>query len=224
MNRIAVIGSTGATGVNLVDQALTAGDDVIAIARNPRSVRGAGQQVVDVTLDLARATPQTMAQALHGASAVVFAAAGDPHNVDHRGAVLAIDAAASLGIARFVLLSAKGAGVQRPDWLHGGFWDTYFGAKEAAELYLRGSGLLWTIIRPGELTNGPATGQVALGDADLPFDTIARADVAATLLAVIDDDRASGHAWEVVGGTTPITEAISRQAHPRGDDLAQAVR
>jgi uncharacterized protein YbjT (DUF2867 family) len=86
-------------------------------------------------------------------------------------------------------------------------WRAYVEAKRDADAHLRSSGLDWTIIRPGRLTDDEPTGQVELGE-DVSRGDVTRADVAAVLLAVLEDDRSAGHQWNLVGGTTPVTQAV----------------
>ena len=89
-------------------------------------------------------------------------------------------------------------------------WAAYVEAKREADAALRRSDLAWTIIRPGRLTDEPPTGRVSLA-AELPRGDVPRADVAAVLAAVLDDDATVGHQWVLVGGSTPVPEAIGRR-------------
>ena len=61
--------------------------------------------------------------------------------------------------------------------------------KDAQEQIIKSSGLEWTIVRPGLLTNSPATGQyrVLTAPNDWRFGTVSRADVADFLVRQIDD-------------------------------------
>ena len=59
------------------------------------------------------------------------------------------------------------------------------------------STLLWTILRPGGLTDQPGTGRVQLGT-HVPFGDIPRADVAATAVATLASPASVGHAWGLV--------------------------
>jgi len=70
------------------------------------------------------------------------------------------------------------------------------------------SGLSYTIVRPGGLTDDPGTGLVKVGT-DLEGGEIPREDVAATLLAVLETPSTIGKTFELVSGDTPIEEAIS---------------
>jgi hypothetical protein len=75
--------------------------------------------------------------------------------------------------------------------------------------------LLWTILRPGGLTDQRATGRVQLG-ASVPFGDIPRADVAATAVAALAAPASVGHAWALVSGTAPVAEAIAAAAAASG--------
>jgi uncharacterized protein YbjT (DUF2867 family) len=61
--------------------------------------------------------------------------------------------------------------------------------KDVQESIIKSSGLDWTIVRPGLLTNRPATGQyrVLTAPNEWRFGTISRADVADFLVRQIDD-------------------------------------
>jgi uncharacterized protein YbjT (DUF2867 family) len=61
--------------------------------------------------------------------------------------------------------------------------------KDVQEWIVRSSGLDWTIVRPGLLTNGPATGRyrVLIASKDWQFGAISRADVTDFLVRQIDD-------------------------------------
>jgi uncharacterized protein YbjT (DUF2867 family) len=208
MSTIAVFGASGQTGRRVVERLARQGADVCAIGRRAGgadSVPGVRSAVADLT----RSTVDELTRLLAGVDAVVFAAAGDPVRVDRDGALRVIKAAERAGVTRFVLISGMGVGRTRPSEFSGGFWDTYFGAKEAAERGLRASRLLWTVLQPGELLNSPGTGHVRLAPTgELPIGRIARDDVAAVVVAVLDRDHSAGHVWELVEGSSPVDEAI----------------
>jgi uncharacterized protein YbjT (DUF2867 family) len=59
--------------------------------------------------------------------------------------------------------------------------------KEAQEALVRASGLDWTIVRPGGLTDGPRTGSYRFGmDASLTAGRVTRADVADFILRELE--------------------------------------
>ena len=84
----------------------------------------------------------------------------------------------------------------------------YLQAKLAAEQdVLARSGLRTTVLRPGSLTDDPGTGLVALRRSVDPG-SVPRDDVAAVLVALIDADL-DGAVLELVGGSSPVDEAVS---------------
>ena len=81
-------------------------------------------------------------------------------------------------------------------------------AKYYADEWLRSrTDLDWTIVHPGGLTDDPGTGNVKAGKRN-EFGSIPRADVAATLIAVLENENSIGKEFEVISGETPIAEAI----------------
>ena len=88
-------------------------------------------------------------------------------------------------------------------------WPAYVEAKRDADTALRASGLDWTIVRPGRLTDdsahraGRAGGRVARGRDP-------RADVAAVLAEVVDDERGHRPQWNLVSGDTPVADEVAR--------------
>jgi uncharacterized protein YbjT (DUF2867 family) len=168
-------------------------------------------------LDIEQADGSEFAQAFAGCDAVVFAAGGGgdgsverKRTVDLGGSLKSIAGARTAGIRRFVQISAINVDDPLPDDTDA-VWRAYVEAKRDADQALRASDLDWTIVRPGRLTDEPGTGLVALGP-DVERGEVPRADVAATLAAVIDDDRTIGRQWNLVGGDVPITEAIAQAA------------
>ena len=93
----------------------------------------------------------------------------------------------------------------------GEVWKAYVEAKRDADAALRASTLAWTILRPGRLTDDPATGLVALGP-DVTRADVTRADVAAVLAAVLDRPDTVGKQWNLVGGDVPIAQAVDAAA------------
>ena len=82
----------------------------------------------------------------------------------------------------------------------------YMAAKAAADRILCGSGLHHTILRPGRLTDEPATGRVRTARGDSTDITIARADVAECTLALLDDPVPSDRIIDLLSGDMPISE------------------
>jgi uncharacterized protein YbjT (DUF2867 family) len=210
MTTVAVFGASGQTGRRIVDRLLADGKDVLALHRTP-APRGRNDRVRHEKLDLSAATTSDIAALLDGTDAVVFAAGGDPTGVDRDGAIRTIHGAEKAGVARFVLITGMGVGRSRPASLYGGFWDTYFGAKEASEQALRASPLEWTILQPGELLNTPGTGRVSIAPTGtFPIGAVRRDDVAELVAATLRRSDSIGHTWEVLEGNDRIHDAITR--------------
>jgi nucleoside-diphosphate-sugar epimerase len=154
-----------------------------------------------------------VAAAVKGADAVVFAAGAGPGSgaerkwtVDYGGAVKLVEAARAEGVRRYVIVSSMGAG--DPPAEGGGVFGEYLRAKAKADQDLAASGLDYTIVRPGSLTDDPPTGLVTIGER-LDRGEVPRADVAAVLAAVLHHDNTIGETFELVSGETPIAEAVA---------------
>lgn len=208
MTTVAVFGASGQTGGRVVERLLMEGHDVLAVSRRDVPTR---QNLRGARVDLSSASTDLLQAALEGVDAVVFAAGGDPLRVDRDGAIRTIEAAERAGVGRYVLLTGMGVGRDRPAELYGGFWDTYFGAKEASERRLRESSMRWTILQPGELLNSPGRGRVEFAPTgSLAIGAITRDDVAEVITTVLSRDDTAGRSWEILAGTEPIADAISR--------------
>ena len=143
------------------------------------------------------------------ADAIVFAAGAGPGSGSERkltmdlgGAVKLIAAAKGAGIGRYVIVSSRGAD---PDAPGDDTFSVYLRAKGQADAEVAASGLDYTIVRPGALTNEPGTGRVRTdtGDGAIP-----REDVAAVLAAVLGEPATIGATFLLVSGDVPIDEAV----------------
>jgi cytosine deaminase len=105
------------------------------------------------------------------------------------------------------MVSAMGAAADPPAGTDAVF-ATYLRAKAAADDDLRRrSALDWTILRPGLLTNDPATGRVHLA-ASTGSGSVSRDDVAAVLAELIDTPSTAGLTLELIAGHTPVAVAV----------------
>jgi len=172
--------------------------------------RGVGARAV--VLDLETSNVDDLASVVEGADAVVFAAGAGPNSgperkesVDKNAAALLADAAEQAGVRRYVLVSSMGTEPVDPD--SDDVMAIYLRAKAAADEDLRGRDLDWTIVRPGRLTDAEGSGQVLAGSG-VEYGEIPRADVAATLQAVLHSPETIGKQFSLVGGTEQIREAL----------------
>jgi uncharacterized protein YbjT (DUF2867 family) len=106
-----------------------------------------------------------------------------------------------------VQISSMGAG-QPPQPGADEGWAAYITAKTAAEDDLRSRDLDWTILRPGGLTDAPATGRIQLAAPPVPRGTIPRADVAAVIAALLDEPGTRHQTLELNSGDSPLTAAV----------------
>jgi uncharacterized protein YbjT (DUF2867 family) len=191
---IVVTGATGNVGRALVGTLTTTGERVTAVARRPPS--GETYRAADL------ADPATLRPALDGADALFLIVAGDdPHGI--------LDAAKAGGVRRVVLLSTQGAATRPEVYQH----------PRAFEDAVAGSGLQWTVLRPGGFhTNAYAwapavrarrTVSAPFGDVGLP--TVDPADIASVAAAVLRRDGHDGHRYELTGpvATTPRQRAAA---------------
>ena len=213
--RIVIAGGHGKIALLLERLLAERGDQAVGLIRNPAhvaDVQKAGAEAV--VCDLEAASADDVAVLLSGAGAVVFAAgagagSGAPRkdSVDRGASALMAGAAERAGVRRFVQISSMGAG-QPPQPGTDEVWVAYITAKTAAEDDLRSRDLDWTILRPGRLTDTPATGRIRLAAPPVPAGAISRADVAAVIAALLDESGSWHQTLELVGGDTPVAAAV----------------
>jgi uncharacterized protein YbjT (DUF2867 family) len=213
--RVVIAGGHGKIALLLERLLAARGDQAVALIRNPAQVadvQKAGAEAV--VCDLEAASADEVAVLMSGADAVVFAAGAGPgsgaprkDSVDRAASVLMADAAERAGVRRFVQISSMGAG-QPPRPGGDEVWAAYITAKTAAEADLRGRDLDWTILRPGGLTDAPATGKIRLAPPPVPRGSIPRADVAAVIAALLDNPGTRHQTLELVSGESPVAAAV----------------
>lgn len=86
----------------------------------------------------------------------------------------------------------------------------YCDAKSEAEERLRASDLEFTIVRPGPLTDEPGRGTITAARHAASFGKVSRDDVVATSAETLTAANTLGKTFEVIGGDTPIPEAVRR--------------
>jgi len=212
--RVVVAGGHGQIARQLEMLLAARGDEPVGIVRNPdhtADLESIGAEAV--VLDLERASVSDVQRVVAGADAVVFAAGGGPGSgkerkltVDRDAAILLADAAVAAGVRRYVMVSSMGAGTGSPD--SDDVFEVYSWAKGQADEAVTARDLDVTIVRPGQLTDGSSTGQVTAGTS-VERGSIARADVALVLLAVLDRDGLAGKTFEVVAGSDEIDYALT---------------
>ena len=208
---VVVAGGHGQIALHLLSLLAARGDGAYGLVRNPEhasELERYGARAVVCDLE----EQDNLAACVADADAVVFAAGAGAgsgperkRTVDLGGAVKLVDAARVTGVRRYVMVSAMGAG--DPD-VGGEKMRPYLEAKAEADEVLARSGLDFTIVRPGALTDEPGTGAVAAGP-DVGRGEIPREDVAAVLVAALDrGENTIGKTFNLIGGQTPIDEAM----------------
>jgi uncharacterized protein YbjT (DUF2867 family) len=207
---VIVAGGHGQIALRLLGLLAERGDRARGLIRNPdhsADLEAAGAEALVCDME----AEDDLTPFVEGADAVVFAAGAGPgsgverkRTVDLGAAVKLIDAARAAGVRRYLMLSAIGSG--RPErWSEQ--MRPYYEAKTEADERVAAAGLDHTIVRPGGLTDDPGSGRVSVGD-DLGSGSVSRADVAATLAAVLVADSTIGLAFDLLEGDTPVDEAL----------------
>ena len=145
------------------------------------------------------------------ADAVVFAAGAGAGSGAERKWTMDYGGAAKLmtaGPRRYVMVSSMGAADPPAG---DDVFSVYLQAKAKADEELKASGLDFTIVRPGMLTDDPGTGRVLIAER-AGREKVPRDDVAAVLYAVLDRGLAVGRTFELRAGDDAIDEALSRLA------------
>ncbi|MBD3861851.1 SDR family oxidoreductase [Olleya marilimosa] len=214
MENILVAGANGTTGkkiVNLLNEsqyfnpiAMVRKEEQIAYfkAKNIETV------LADLEQDVSVAFNKTIDK-------VVFAAGSGGKKVvevDQEGAKRLIDASNKNNVKKFVMLSSMGADQpQQAEQLQ-----DYLRAKHNADEYLKSSGLNYSIVRPGSLTNGDLTNKIQLETKLNKSGEISRNDVAQTLVRSLNDDVANNATFEILKGETLIGDALNKVSTVNG--------
>lgn len=213
---VAIVGGGGQIASMLAELLVRDGVRVRSILRSDAragSLRALGAE--PVVCDIEREDADGLADAFADADAVVFAAGAGPgsgaarkRTVDRDGSVKSADAALLSGAMRFVQISFIGAQAPTPEGTEEVF-AAYWDAKREADEVLRGKALDWTVVRPGGLLDGPATGRGAISLEPLQRGVkTRRADVAHAIRLVLADQRTVWRDLDVVEGEAPLDRAL----------------
>jgi uncharacterized protein YbjT (DUF2867 family) len=216
--RVVVIGGHGRTGIEVVKQLVAKGDHVVATIRNPKHMADLVKAGAETwVLDLEHSTGPEFANVMKGADAAVFAAGSAEgelnSDIDRTGTLKTVRAAKKAGVKHYVSVSALGATTPTPkEWLDSELMKNYYKAKKAANKHVRDSGLEWTIVEPGSLTDGKLTGKVTIGQDGVDPGKISRADVAAVVVAALATPASKGRTFQVIGGKTAVLDAVAKES------------
>lgn len=184
VGRIVVVGAAGKSGTAIVKEALARGVGVTAYVRSRSKAEALPAGVTIIEGD--GKDTATLARALPGHDAVVVTSGGREETVSADVARAVTAAMKQAGLTRLIQYSAyganDGAGLYR--WVMQNLAKKVAIDKIELETVLAASGLDWTAVRPGVLTDGGKSGKMRAGTNVLlkGFPQISRADVAAFVL------------------------------------------
>lgn len=214
---VTIIGGHGKVALRAARILSEAGASVSSVIRDPEQaddIRAAGAK--PVVGDVEKLDVDGIREVLRDSDAVVWAAGaggGTPdrtYAVDRDAAIRSMDACAAEGIERYVMISYAGAS---PD--HGVPEDSaffpYAESKAAADTHLRDSGLRWTILGPGKLTEEPGADTIGVGDGMREDRATSRDVVASVVAAVLRRPDTVDRTIDFSDGSTPIGEALTRE-------------
>ncbi len=199
--RLLIIGGTGRTGRELIKQALEEGQQVTALIRHPEKLK-----IVHPNLKMIKGNVldfDKVQEVVEGQEAVLSALGHKRFFIKttilSEGTRNIIAAMEKHAVKRFICITSLGIGDSR---FKLGLYYTlfvipvivffYFRDKAKQEKIIKSSKLNWTIVRPGQLTNGKKRGTykqgVQVGNY-LLTKMISRADVAHFMLSQLSNDR-----------------------------------
>jgi len=202
---VVVAGANGSTGRIIIDLLKESEkyQPIAMVRKQEQKDHFEKENVAAVMGDL----EEDLNEAVKGADKVIFAAGSGGKkviDVDQEGAKRFTDAAKNAGVEKFVMLSSMGAdnpGISEE-------LKDYLEAKGNADEYLRQSGLNYTIVRPGALTDEEGSGKIQLKEKLEEQESISRANVARTLVEVLENDVKQNQVFEILDGETPIEKAV----------------
>ena len=199
MMKLFVIGATGRTGREVVQQALTRGHHVTAFVRSPKGVGATSQQLSVVKGDATDEEQLFSAMQNHDA---VISTLGPrkvfkPGSLLHDSALATTRAMKRARIKRLVVLSAAAHFPGIPNRIASFIMRKHMRDSLAMEGIVQSNGLDWTIARPPRLTEDDSTTYRSREDAAprMGF-TLDRKAVAAFMLDAIEQTK---HLHKIVG-------------------------
>lgn len=221
MAQVAVSGASGKTGWRVVDEALRRGRQVRAIVRPgsllPPALAEAEQQGRLEVRRLELGQSEALQQALSGCDALVIATGARPSvnlagplQVDAIGVREQIQACRAVGLKRVVLVSSLCAG----RWVHPlNLFGLILIWKRLGETWLQQSGLDWTVVRPGGLSDDDSRAEregVLFSGADQQeSNSIPRRLVARVCLEALESPGAIGRIIEITSSPQQPPQALA---------------
>ncbi len=205
MENVLVAGANGTTGKKIVNLLKSSQyfEPIAMVRKEEQQEQFKKDNIKTVLGDLEKDLSHTV----ENIDKVVFAAGSGGKKVvevDQEGAKSLIDASKQANVKKFVMLSSMGAdNPEESDELK-----QYLEAKHNADEYLKSANIMYTIVRPGSLTNDSGTGKIELEHKLNKRGSITRDDVAQTLVRSLHDDAAINRTFEIIEGDTLIAKAM----------------
>ncbi|KAI0766415.1 NADH(P)-binding-domain-containing protein [Trametes elegans] len=227
--KVVIVGGHGKVSLRLA-RLIGPSNDVTSIIRDPAQAGDiTAASAKPLVLSVEDSPVEDFARAFRGADVVYFSCGAGgkggeerTRKVDYEGAVKVFDAIEAVEgpKPRLVLVSAidvrdlskvpahyNDADKAESERIHK-LIPAYMQAKYDADKNLvQRTAFKWTILRPGWLTDNPGAGKVSIGKTHLT-EGISRDDVAKVLALLLNRPDAHGLALDLVGGETPVEEAL----------------
>ena len=210
MSRIILVaGATGGVGSMIVQQLQDSGKQIRLLVRNRKQAVAMFGSTIETAVGDTR-KPASLKAAIANIDEIICATGSrnpgsenSPEQVDYRGVDNLVQAAVEAGVHQFVLVSS--IAVTKSDHPLNRF-GRVLEWKLKGEQALRTSGLAYTIIRPGGLTDGPGGNKrLSIGQGDQITGMVSRSDVARLCIAALNEPAARNVTFEVVeNGGEPL--------------------
>lgn len=209
MEKVLVAGANGLTGTQIIKILNNHGqyDPVAMIRKEDQKEKFASMGVEVKIADL----EEDLSGLLEDVDFVIFAAGSGSSTgkdktitVDQEGAIKLIDEAKKSNIKKFIMLSAIGADEPQSNEK----LKHYLEAKHKADEHLKKSGLNYSIIRPGSLTNDDGTGKIKAKEKLSGRGRISREDVAHVIISALDHVNTHNQVIEILEGDQSLQEAL----------------
>ena len=209
MENILIAGATGATGKRVIE-ILNSSENfnpLALIRKEEQRQIFDDMEVESVMGDL----EGDVSHVMKGIDKVIFAAGSGSKTgpektiaVDQEGAKKLIDAAKKAKVKKFIMLSAMNTDNPSavPELEH------YLKAKKEADDYLKESGLTYTIVQPGRLSDDLGLAKVRVAEKLNERGEISRDDVAFILVMSLADPLVKNMSFEALEGEEPIKSAL----------------
>lgn len=210
MSKTLIIGASGQIGQLVTKTLAETGEPVRALVRNKGKLdhlNGDELEIMEADLE------GDFSQAFDDIDNVIFVAGSGGSTgadktllIDLWAAKKAVDYAKEANVKKFILVSSIGA--DDPEAVESDI-KPYLVAKHMADQYLMASGVPFTIVRPGPLTNDEGQGKITIKRPSNRSEmAIPRADVAKSVLFILSKEDLSSKIFELFGGTYDVDNVL----------------